>query len=274
MNETLAIKDKVLESLTQLVGSVLDALPRVVAGIVLLVLALLVAKVIEKVLRALLRRMKVDKALEKIGVTSTLRRFGIDKPAHELVPRLVYFLLLFLFAQTAASALGLAPISNAIGSFFAYLPNLVAAMALLLVGSLAGQFAGAAVSRAAKESGIDYGAAMGRLVSTLILVVAAIMAVGQLQIDTEILRIVTTCLLAGLGLAFGLTFGLGTQKITRAIVLGFYARKLFRVGDEIEFRGEKATLSAITPTQAVLERGEERLVVPNDALMDEVVKTS
>ena len=272
MDQALAVKDQLLQALRHLVQSVVDGAPKVIVGIVLVILAIIVAKLIERILRVVLRRIRFDALLEKTGIKATLARIGITQTGDQTIPRIAYYLLLFLFAQTAAEALGLTPISQAIGSFFGYLPNLLAALALVLIGSVAGQFAGKTVARAAKESGIDYASALGSIVSALILVIAGIMAIGQLKIDTEIVRIVTTCALAGIALAFGLSFCLGSREITRNIIAGFYARKVFRVGEEMEIAGEKAVLRSITPVQAVLDKEGQTITVSNSVFIEQVVK--
>jgi hypothetical protein len=70
-------------------------------------------------------------------------------------------------AKTASDALGLVAISNAIGGFFSYIPNIVAAVLLLILGTTVGQFAGQMVTQAAESSGIDSAPALGKLVSSL-----------------------------------------------------------------------------------------------------------
>ena len=78
-----------------------------------------------------------------------------------------------------------------------------------------------------------------------------IMAVGQLRFDTEMVRLVTICTLSGFALAFGLSVGLGARDITRNVLAGFYARKIFTPGDPLEIRGQRGVLKAITATQQV-----------------------
>lgn len=262
---------QILDAFAQLGGSMIASTPLVVVGLSLLALAVIAAKVVEVVLRRLFVRLRFDALLQRVGIDQALGRVGVREPLNRLVPRLVYYLLLFLFIRTAAQALGLAAISEAMGSFLGYLPNLVAAILILVLGSVAAQFAGRAVARAAESSGIDFAGSLGSLVSSLMLFVLGIMALGQLKIDTEIVRVVTTCLLAGLGLAFGLSFGLGTRDITRNIVAGFYARKIFQVGESLELRGHRGTLRSITPTQTILERDGGILAVGNGVFLDEVV---
>ena len=270
--ESTGIREQLIATYERLLQSIIDAAPKVLTGIALVVVALVVAKIVEKILRVALTRARIDAALERFGIDKSLKRLGIVQPPSVLVPRISYFLLLFLFAQTAAEALRLTPISNAIGSFLGYLPNIFSALVLILIGSSAGQFAGAAVARASKEAGIDYGAALGNLVSSLILFIAGIMAIAQLKIDTEIIRIVTTCTLAGLALAFGLSFGLGTRDITRNIMAGFYARKIFRAGEIIEIRGQRGVLKAITPVQVLVEGEDGSIAVANTVFLDETIR--
>jgi hypothetical protein len=256
-----------------MVESLVNSVPKILTGVVLVIVALCIAKSIEWVLRVVFSRVGLDALVERVGIDKTLERIGLSQPLSRLLPRLAFFLLLFLFAQTAAEAMKLEPVSSAIGGFLGYLPNLVSAFLLVVLGSVAGQFAGRAVSRSARESGIDYSSALGNAVSMLILFIAGIMAIGQLKTDDEIIRIVTFCVLAGVALAFGLSFGLGTRDITRNIVAGFYARKILEPGSEIEIRGTRGILRAITPVQTIVEVEDERITVANSAFLDEVITT-
>ena len=133
-------------------------------------------------------------------------------------------------AKTASDAFGLIAISNAIGVFFSYLPNVLAALLLLILGTTVGQFAGQMVTQAAESAGLDSAPALGKLVSALIIFLVAMMAIGQLKIDTEMVRIVTSFVLGAAALGFGLAFGLGTWDVVRNIVTGFYTRKFLAIG--------------------------------------------
>ncbi len=75
-----------------------------------------------------------------------------------------------------------------------------------------------------------------------------------------------------MALGFGLSLGLGTREITRNILAGFYARKVFRIGEEMEIAGERGTLKAITPTQTLLERDNRTIAVANSVYLEDPVK--
>lgn len=266
------IRNQLAEVFSGMVASVIEATPRVLSAIVLLLVMLIAAKIVERVLRFLLSRLKIDKLVAHAGIDQVLKRMGIRQSLERFVPRLAYFLLLLLFAQVAAQTYGLTAISNAIDAAFGYLPNLIAALLLLVVGIAVAQFVGNTITQAAEESGLEMGATLGQVTSALILFVVGVMAASQLRIDTEIIRIVAICLLAALGLAFGLAFGLGSRQATRNVIAGFYVRKLFRVGDSVEVRGLRGTIEAITPAQTLLSDGESTIAVANATLVEGLVR--
>jgi len=196
----------------------------------------------------------------------------VTQSINDVTPRIVYYLILVLFVRTAADAMGLDAVSSAIGSFMAYLPNVFAALVIVLLGTAAAGAASSMVARSAANSGIDFAGSLGTLVGAVVMTVVAIMAIGQLRVDTEIVRLVITGILAGLVLALGLSFGLGSRDITRNILAGFYARKTFEIGAEVEVAGESGVLAAITPTQTLLERDGQIIAVANTAFLESVAR--
>jgi hypothetical protein len=267
------LKEKLFGAFTNLFDSCIAAAPKVAVGIVLIVAGLLAAKAIELVLRFLLTRIRFDHLMEKAGIDKTLQRIGVRQQLNFFIPRLVYFLVLFVLAKTAADALGLLAISSAIGAFFAYLPNIVAALLLLILGTSVGQFAGQTVTQAAQNSGIDFAPSLGKLVSALIVFVVAMMAIAELQIDTNMIRIVTSFILGAGALAFGLSFGLGTRDIMRNITAGFYLRKYLEIGKSLEIAGQRGVLKGITATHVLLESAGEEISISNATFLEQVAKT-
>lgn len=269
METTQLIKDQLIQTYHNMVGDLVAAAPKVISGIILVLLAWLVAKVIEKGLRALLVRTRFDSLLGKVGIDTALAQLGLRKSLSQVVPRVVYFLLLFLFARSLADTLGLLAVSSAIGAFLGFVPNIVAAILILLVGSAVGRFAGEAVARSAESSGLEFGPSLGRALSGAVIFVAVIMAIAQLRVDTDIVRLVTACSLAGAALAFGLSFGLGSRALVSNILAGFYVKRLFAAGCEVEVQGHRGIVAAVSTTSTVLDAGQHRVVMANQTLLSE-----
>jgi small-conductance mechanosensitive channel len=266
------LSEQLGQAYRDLVAAVTGVLPRIVLGIGLAIGLVLAARAIRRLTAAACRRVKIDGLSDSLGLTDLVKRVGVRQPASEWIPALVYTATLLLFTQTGATMLGLTPIADAIRAFFAYLPNVITAIAVLLAGSAAADFAGNAVRRAAEDSGIDLAPTLGSVTSGLILFVTGIMALAQLQIDTEMIRIVTICALGGIALAFGLSLGLGSRDVTRGMIAGFYARKILRPGDALSMDGASGTLVTITPTQTVIETpAGEHVAVANARFLDAAI---
>jgi hypothetical protein len=252
--------------------SIVSAIPRVSVGLLLVILGLILAKIAEVVSRVVLVRIRFDTLIRKAGVARALERIGLGQQFSLFVPKLVYFLVIFLVAKTASDAFGLFAISSAIGVLFSYLPNILAALLLLILGTTIGQFAGRIVKQAATNHGIGASTALGKAISALIIFVVAMMAISQLKINTEMVRIVTSFVLGAAALAFGLAFGLGTWSIVRNIVMGFYARKLLEINKSLEIAGHRGILTAITATHAVLNSEGQNIIVANATFLEQMAK--
>ena len=266
------MREKLIAAFGGLLDSTIQAAPKVAVGILLVIAGLVFTKLIEIALRTVLRRAHFDDLIKKMGGDEVLHHLGIRQQLSEFLPRCAYYLVLCILAQTTAEAFGLVAISNAIASFFAYLPNVIAAILLLAAGSALGQFVGQTVTQAAQDAGLDMAPALGRVVSGGIFFVCAMMAVSQLQIDTGIVRIVTSIILGGAALAFGLSFGFGTREVVRNITAGFYARKILEVGKALEIRGERGTLKSITATHVILESEGREISIANSAVLSHITK--
>jgi small-conductance mechanosensitive channel len=113
---------------------------------------------------------------------------------------------------------------------------------------------------------------LGKLVSALIIFIAAMMAISQLKIDTEMVRVVTSFVLGAAALAFGLAFGLGTWDIVLNIVAGFFTRKVLVIGKNLEIAGQSGILTAITPSHTVLKSEGQEIFVANSTFLKQTSK--
>ena len=128
-----SMSDQLAGIFQDLLRGVIDAIPELLVGTLLIIVAFVAASILERVLRVVLVRLKFDTLVRRTGVDNWLHKMGIRRSIEEFIPRVFYFLLLFLFARTAADRLGLDAISGAIGSVMAYLPNLIYLGLILLL---------------------------------------------------------------------------------------------------------------------------------------------
>ena len=100
------LQQQLTEIFRSLQQTVVTAVPRILTGIVILIVLVLVAKVVEWLLRASLVRLRFDSLLKQAGIDRMLQRLGIRQSLNLLLPGLTYLPAAAPLARTAADVLG------------------------------------------------------------------------------------------------------------------------------------------------------------------------
>ncbi|MBQ5318509.1 MAG: mechanosensitive ion channel [Oscillospiraceae bacterium] len=122
-----------MDTLTKFLNSLLDRVPDVIFAIILLIVAFIAAKIAKSLAIKLLGLVKTEKLTSKAGIeTST-----VDN-AKAFIAKLVYFVVFLLFLPGVLDKLGMnsvsAPIENLANTFLNFVPKLVAAGIIIVVG--------------------------------------------------------------------------------------------------------------------------------------------
>ncbi len=187
---------------TQLMGF----LPNVLGALLILLVGWAVAKGIEGVLVKLLKTVKLDKLADKIQISEILNKGGIKRKLSEVIGIIVYWLVMLVVLIATLNALQLTVAAQLLEHVVAFLPNVVAAIFILVVGIVTGAFLSTTVRTAASNAGVDSSRLLGQAVQTTVIVFAIVAALKQLQIQLvgEAFLIVLGAVCFGLALAFGL----------------------------------------------------------------------
>jgi len=250
---------------------VVAVLPAIGMAVLLLLTGYVVARLLEFLLKRFFSRLRVEALLERAGAVSLLQRMGWSHPACRLFERTAFYLVLFLFLQQASSALGFTPLSELVATLVRFAPRVIAALAIVLAGSLLAGLFGRMTEAGARSVGAEFASILGKLVSGATVAVAFLMAFAQLRIDSILPQGMVLGAFLGLVLALALTFGLGSRELSRNILAGAYARRVFEPGCEIEIGGVKGVLLAITPLQTLIQKGDRVVALPNSVYLDEKI---
>jgi hypothetical protein len=144
---------------------------------------------------------------------------GVHMDAADLLGKIVFWFVLLIFLVPASNALGLPAVSNTINTLVNYIPNVFVAILILFLGTLAATVVGDLVRGAIGSTGIGNANIFASIARGVIIALAALMALEQLQIAPALLNVLFTTIVGGLGLglalAFGISFGLGGQEAAR-----------------------------------------------------------
>jgi len=208
-------------------------IPRLFGALLVVAVGFLVAKLLDTLLSKLLAKVGLDRLVAGTGMTKLLGRVGIRVPISTLIGKIVYWFVLLIFLVSAAESLGLARVSATLDMLALYVPKVFGAGIILLVGVLLAQLVSGLVRGAAEGVGIDYAGGLARIAQGLIIIISISVAIGQLEVKTELLNYVIAIGLISVGLAGALALGLGSRELVGQILAGIYVRELYEVGQRV-----------------------------------------
>ncbi|MCU0490275.1 MAG: mechanosensitive ion channel [Chloroflexaceae bacterium] len=262
----------VIDSLTKIVTDILNFIPNLINGLIILLIGFLIAVVIRWILATVLGRLKLDALVERAGLTRALRSYSIKVPPTRLVAQTIFFFLLLTFLITATNLMGLGAVSRLLEQLLVFLPNIIAALILFLLGGLVAQFVGNLVAAAATASGVTGAARLGTLVQSIITLFVVVLALSQLGVDTAILVTAITIMLAAFGLAVGLGLGLGVRSVVQHILAGYYMRQRLAAGQPIALNDVQGEVGGVGSVNTVVNTAEGNVIIPNTVLLESLVR--
>lgn len=192
-----------LESTLELVT---DFVPKLVLFLLILVVGLYVAKRIRSLIHKVLTRIKFDDYIDKSGIGGPLERAGFADSGR-FVAQLIYYLIVVMVLQMAFNVFGDNPITDALEGLVDWLPKLVVAIVLVIIGGLVANVVGDLVRGA--TAGQTYGDFVTRLATIGVWVFFGLAAIDQVQIGEDLVDTLTTAIFASLTGILVIKYGVG-----------------------------------------------------------------
>lgn len=203
----------------QLLGhQVLTVLPNVLAMGIILIGGLFTAWASGSLVERLFRVIGFDHLCDRLGMNAALLRGGVKTDPSRLAGRTIYWTVIMLASIAALGALNLTPINQFAQSLLAYVPHLVTAAVILLVGYFLSNFVSQAVLIAAVNAGLPPARLIAACSRRGIQVLAGAMALEQLGIAQHIVVVGFGITLGGLVLAGAIAFGLGATDLAKVFL--------------------------------------------------------
>ena len=169
--------------------------------------------------------MDLDQRSRTWGVTSALARAGVYRPPSQALRLVAFWGIFVIFATMGIDALAIPGAPGATSMLMAFLPRLLSALLILVVGWLAANFLGQAMLITAVNAGILQARLLARTTRWVILLFAVATALVEIGIGRDMVLIAFGVLFGGLILALALAFGLGGRHLAREILERRYRRE-------------------------------------------------
>jgi hypothetical protein len=198
---------------TRTVENVASALPGILVLIVLLGIALAVAIGVRTLLLRTLERLDLDRRGDRVGLPAG--EGPHPRSVATFVASVGFWLILLLGLLAGLTAFD-APLPNQLAiTLFAYIPNIIAAVVIVLLGSVLARFLARTVLIGAVNMRLGSPRVLSLLVKWLVIVVATAMALEHLAIGRTVLFMAFAFFFGGVMLALSIALGIGARDYVR-----------------------------------------------------------
>jgi small-conductance mechanosensitive channel len=254
----------------RLAESLADYLPRLFGALGLLVVGFIVIRIVTRLLQRVLTSRDVDAVAERLGAHDVLGRAGFERSLVRVIVLAVRVFLSLVLVLSALAVVGPEPLQEALSVAVLFLPRLLLAVALVLVGLVLGALARRVLERITFQMGLR--GPLDEIAQVAVITVFVIMAASALGVPSDLLVAFTVILLGGLALTLALAFGNGSRDVAREVTTGRYVAQSFEVGQAVTVGDVRGEIRSFEATSTVLQDELGRTIrVPNHVLLESVV---
>lgn len=254
------ISDALTTSFASALSLLLGGIPKIIGFLVILIIGWIIASILAKAVTAVLHAVKFNDLAQRSGVAGFVKDMGVSTDASGVLADIVKWFVRLIFLVAAFDALGLPAVSVVLQQFLLWLPNLVVALVVLVIGGLLATALGKIVRGATAEAGLGNPDLLASIARIAVIAFAVVIAVNQIGIATTLVNTLFTGLVFALALAAGLAFGLGGRDTAAQIVQNWYTKgrqaapkmgqAASAAGDQTQQMKDQARSAASTPQPA------------------------
>jgi hypothetical protein len=226
------IANAIRQAGTNFVESAALFLPRVATTLAIILVGWLIAMLLRTLVRSFLGWIGIDVAAERFGVASLLRTADLP-PADALIAAVVFWIVWLGFVLSGIDVLGFESLQGLVESFWLFVPRLILAVVILVVGFVVANFAWRATLLAAVNARIPSPRLLSGGVRWLILILTGAMALEQIAVARTVVLTAFAIAFGALSLAVAIAFGIGGGGIAKRILEHQFPEQQRSSADEI-----------------------------------------
>ncbi len=262
----------IFETLGSILKDIASALPGIFGAFVVLIFGWITIKIVSFVVKKILKVAKVAVLSDKIN---DARLFGDSDIEIDIAKVLLSFIkgvLWLVFIIVAADVMNLKIISTEIANLLRYLPVLLTALIIFMIGLYLAKTIKKTVTTVFESMDLGGGKVLGNVLFYMIIIFVSITALNQAGIDTEIITSNFTIILGAFLFAAALALGLGSREVVGDLLRTFYTRKIYEVGDKVKFDKIEGRVEAIDNISVIIKTKSGKVVVPIKKIVDNTVE--
>ncbi|MCB0652241.1 MAG: mechanosensitive ion channel [Saprospiraceae bacterium] len=256
------------EQLSALAG----VLPKLIGAVTVFILGWILAKLIAKLLKKFLGAIGIDKLAEKLNEIEIVYNSNIKIVPSTMLSKIAYYLVLFIFIMAATEVLGMQAVSDLMTSIMNYIPKVLSALIVLIIGVVIADTLKKAVFTACESLAIPASKLISNVAFYFLFLNVIMISLKQADLQTDFIENNMSIILAGVVLAFALGYGFASKGLMASMLSSFYHKEKISIGQTISIDGTKGTVKSIDGTTFTLETEESDIIIPLSKLMSEKVE--
>jgi Conserved TM helix len=225
--------DALKASLTGALNSFFSAIPRIIGFAVVLVIGWIISSLLARGVQALLHAVRFNELAQRSGFADFVHNMGVKDDSSGVIAGIVKWFVRLITLVVAFDTLGLPAVSNVLQQLLLWLPNLIVALVVLVIGGLAAKALSQLVRGTSAEAGFSNPDTLASVTRIAVWGFTIVVAVNQLGIATTLINTLLVGLVGALALAFGLAFGLGGRD-RAAQILERASRNVEQAGPRLQ----------------------------------------
>jgi hypothetical protein len=221
-NTYFTIEKALLTAGQNILMGILNFIPILLSSILVFILGIFVARWVKFGVVKILNLVRLTDLISTPAVKKFLKSASITKKVDDVLGEVFRYIVLLIFFVTSINLLGLSTVTQVLNGVLAYLPQVFAAILILISGILLAGFLEKVVKGSLGSVDLRSSRLMGRFTSYLIMVITILAAISQLGIAQPFVGTIFIGFIAMLSLALGLGFGLGSKDLIKEVLENWY----------------------------------------------------
>lgn len=231
--------DALKASLAGALNTFLSAIPRIIGFAVVLIVGWVISSLLARGVEALLHAVRFNDLARKSGFADFVHKMGVKDDASGVIAGIAKWFVRLITLVVAFDTLGLPAVSGVLQQLLLWLPNLIVALVVLVIGGLAANALSQLVRGATAGAGFSNSEILATVTKAAVWAFAIVVALTQLGIGTTLINTLVIGLVGAFSLATGLAFGLGGRD-RAAQLLDTLGRNAQRAAPKLERAADAA----------------------------------
>lgn len=265
-----------VESFTEFWNQIVALAPKLTAAIVILVVGFFAARLVGRLVTALFERIGLQRGAERSGLIQSMNEIGIQRTVPQIVGRIFFWFLMWVFLMAAFKVAGWQAVSTALEGIISYIPNVLVATVMIVIGLLVAALLRGVIATSADRVGLSYSQQLANGAYYVLALITFLAALKHLGVELELLNNLILIAAGAMGVGFALAFGFGGRDVVGGILAGYYIRQRMDAGDQVRIADLQGVVRDVGPVATVIETDEGGLVhrhsIPNVKMLNEAIR--